>query len=90
MVESVEMGSQKMGCDPRLGWILSSDSKMFSVPPCVGPASLNSAGICAIGMAIMATGIPPSAGGTGKFVVLLNYVFDMSVNYVVALPPSSA
>jgi hypothetical protein len=42
-----------MGFDPRLQWILSSDLKMPSLPPCDDPTSSNNAGIHAIGSAIM-------------------------------------
>jgi hypothetical protein len=45
---------------------------MHSLPPCDAPASLNGAGICAIGSAITAAGLPHTSNGTSKIVVLLD------------------
>ncbi len=61
-----------MGFDPMLRWILSSDSKMPSLPPGDGPASSTGAGISANPMAITAAGWPHTADCTSKIVILLN------------------
>ncbi len=80
-----------MGIDPRLHWrFFSTDSMMLSLPPRDGPAPSNSAGIRAIGMAIMAAGIPPGTSGTSKIVVLCDDTIDTAVDgIVVLLPPST-
>ena len=63
---------------------------MPSLPPSDGGASSNGAGICAIGPAITAVGMPHSADGTSEIVVSLDNVIDATVDDIVALLPPSA
>ena len=62
---------------------------MLSLPPSDGGSSSKGAGIRAIGPAITAVGMPHSANGTSKIVVLLKNIIDATVDDIVALLPPS-
>jgi hypothetical protein len=91
MVESVNMGSQKMGFNSRLQWrIFSSGLPMPSLPTCDGITPSIRAGIRANVIAITANGLPPSTVCTSKVVVLLDNNIDATDDDIVELLQPSA